>query len=185
MPSSRILFNEKQFRVVLERVRHVLTGSQRLKLAAAFHGFHHGDFVGVFEVGADWDAYADAGNAHAQRLQQFRQVDRGGFALGGGVRRHDDFFDGALFQSFHERLDAKLFGAAALQRRKRAAENVVHATVSARFLDRENVVSFFDDADRFVIARRADAVEARIRVGDVAAGGALANFFFGVADGVR
>src|ERR1700744_5208909 len=61
---------------------------------------------------------------------------------------------------------------------------MVHAAVGARFFDRENVVGFFDDADRFVIASRADAVEARIRVGDVAAGGALTNFFFSVADGV-
>jgi len=61
---------------------------------------------------------------------------------------------------------------------------VVHAAVGARFFDRENVVGLFDDADRFVIARRADAVEAGIRVGDIAAGGALANFFFGVSNGV-
>ena len=81
-------------------------------------------------------------------------------------------------------LDTQLFGPATLQRRERTAENVVHAAVSARFFDRENVVGFFDDADRLVIAGRADAVEARIRVGDVAAGGALANFFFGVANGV-
>ena len=35
------------------------------EIAAAFHGFHHGDFIGVFEVGADGDAHADAGHAHA------------------------------------------------------------------------------------------------------------------------
>ena len=81
-------------------------------------------------------------------------------------------------------LDLQLFGAAALQRRERPAENVVHAAVGASFFDRQNVVGFFDDADRFVISRRADAVEARIRVGDVVAGGALADFFFGVANGV-
>ena len=35
-----------------------------------------------------------------------------------------------------------------------------------------------------VIARRANAVKARIRVGDVSAGSALSDFFFGVANGV-
>ena len=39
------------------------------EVAAAFHGFHHGDFVGVFEVGTDWDAYSDARNAHAEWLR--------------------------------------------------------------------------------------------------------------------
>jgi hypothetical protein len=43
--------------------------TMRLEFAAAFHGFHHGDFVGVFEVGADRDAYADARDAYSKRLQ--------------------------------------------------------------------------------------------------------------------
>src|SRR6266849_9699915 len=42
----------------------------RLQVAAAFHGFQHGDLVGVFEVRADGDAHADARDAHAERLQQ-------------------------------------------------------------------------------------------------------------------
>ena len=44
---------------------------QRLEIAAAFHGFHHGDFVGVFEVGAHWNADTDAGDPDAQRFKQF------------------------------------------------------------------------------------------------------------------
>ena len=79
------------------------SGTWWLEVAAAFHGFHHGDFVGVFEVGADRDAYADARDANAERFQQFRKIDGGGFAFGGGVRGHDDFFDGAFFQPFDER----------------------------------------------------------------------------------
>jgi hypothetical protein len=45
-------------------------------------------------------------------------------------------------------------------------------------------VCFFDDADRFVVASRTDAIEARVGVGDVVADRALADFFLGVANGV-
>ena len=82
----------------------------RLEFAAAFHGFHHGDFVGVFEVGADGDADTDARDAYAERFQQFREIDGGGFAFGGGIRRHDDFFDGAFFQALDESLDLSCSG---------------------------------------------------------------------------
>jgi hypothetical protein len=41
---------------------------RRLKVAAAFHGFHHCDFVGVFEIGADRNTYADARDANAERF---------------------------------------------------------------------------------------------------------------------
>jgi hypothetical protein len=166
------------------REMRVLCAANESEFAAAFHGFHHGYFVGVFEVGANGNADTDARDAHAERLQQFREVDSGSFAFGGGVRRHDDFFDGAFFQALDERFDTELLGATSLQRRKRAAENVIHTAVGPGFFDRENVVGFFDDTDRSVIAGWADAVEARICVGEVAAGGALADFFFGVADGV-
>ena len=36
-----------------------------LQVAAAFHGFEHGDFVGVLEIGAHRNAHANAGDAHA------------------------------------------------------------------------------------------------------------------------
>jgi hypothetical protein len=157
--------------------------ARRLQVAAAFQGFHHGDFVGVFEVGAHGDADADAGDANAERFEQLGNIDGGGLAFGGGICGHDDFFDGAFFQAFDQSLDVQLLGAATLQWRERTAENVIHAAVGARFFNRENIVGFFDDADRFVIARRADAIETRACVGDVVAGGALADFFFGVADG--
>ena len=61
---------------------------------------------------------------------------------------------------------------------------MVHAAVGSRFFDRENVVGLFNDADRLVITGRADAIEARIRVGDVVADRALADFLFRVANRV-
>ena len=72
-----------------------------------------------------------------------------------------------------------------MQRGERAAKNVVHAAVSACLFNRENVVGFFDDANRFVIAGWANAIEARIRIRDVVARGALADFLFGIANSVR
>ena len=37
--------------------------ASKLKFAAAFHGSGHGDFVGVFDVGAGGDSGGDAGDA--------------------------------------------------------------------------------------------------------------------------
>ena len=42
-------------------------------------------------------------DANTERLQQFREIDGGGFAFGGGICRHDDFFDAAFFQPLDER----------------------------------------------------------------------------------
>ena len=41
-----------------------------LKIPAAFHGFQHGDFVGIFQVCTHGDAHANACYANAQRLEQ-------------------------------------------------------------------------------------------------------------------
>jgi hypothetical protein len=71
---------------------------------------------------------------------------------------------------------------AALQRRERAAQHVIHAVVRAGFFDCENVVRFLDDADRAAVTRRADTIEAWIRVGDVVARGAFADSFFCLAN---
>jgi hypothetical protein len=45
-----------------------------LQIAAAFHGFHHGDFVGVFEIGADGNADADARNTNSESLDELREI---------------------------------------------------------------------------------------------------------------
>ena len=41
-----------------------------LQVAAPFHGFQHGYFVGIFQVGADGDADANPRNADAERLKE-------------------------------------------------------------------------------------------------------------------
>jgi len=61
---------------------------------------------------------------------------------------------------------------------------VVHAAVGARFLDSHDVVRLFHHANGPATARGPGAVETGIRVGDVVADGAFADFFFCVANGV-
>jgi hypothetical protein len=155
-----------------------------LQVAAALHGFEHGDFVRVFEVRADRNTHANAGDPHAQRLQQFGKIDRSGFALGSGVGGDDDFFHRALLQAFDQGFYFELLGPAPLQRRERTAQHVVHAVVGARFLDGEDVVGLFDHANGLAVARGSDAIQAWIGVGDVVARRALANLFFGISNGV-
>src|SRR5579883_904733 len=157
---------------------------ERLEVAPAFERLEHGDFVGVFEISADGNTHTDSRYAHAERLEQFREIDGRGFAFGGGVRGDDDFLNCAALEALDERFDLELFGTASGKRRERAAENVVHAAVGARFFDSENVVRFLDDADAALIAIRADAVQTGVGIGDVVADGALADFFLGVANGV-
>jgi hypothetical protein len=65
----------------------------RLKIAASFHGLEHGDFVGVFEIGTDGNAHANARDAHAEGLEQFGKIHGGGFAFGSRIRGDDDLFD--------------------------------------------------------------------------------------------
>ncbi len=61
---------------------------------------------------------------------------------------------------------------------------MVHARVGARFFDGHDVVRLFHHADGPAIARGPGAVQAGIRVSDVVADGAFADFFFCVANGV-
>jgi hypothetical protein len=156
--------------------------AKKLQVSAAFHGLEHGDLVGIFEVRAYGNADSDSGDADAERLQQFGKVHGGGFAFGGGIRRHDDFFDGSFLQALDEGLNFQLLRAAPLQRRKGSAQHVIHAAIHPSLFNRENVVGFLNDADRPMVPRRADAIQTRIGVGDVVASGALADFFFGVAN---
>src|SRR5437764_13589138 len=70
------------------------------------------------------------------------------------------------------------------QGRKGTSQNVIHSAVSAGLLDGQDIVRLFDHANRFLVARRADAIKARARVGDIVTDRAFANFFFGVTDAV-
>src|SRR3974377_1911695 len=112
-----------QYGDFIDRVKSPVNFSQ---IAAAFHGFQHSDFVGVFEIGADGDAYAGAGNANAKGLQQFRKIHGGGFAFGSGIGGDDDLFNCAALQSFDQGLDVELIGAASLEGGKQTTHDATH-----------------------------------------------------------
>src|ERR1700675_2571351 len=59
----------------------------------AFHGFEHGDFVGVFDVAAYRNSHGDPGYAQSLPLELLGQIGGGGFSLDGGIGGQDDFFD--------------------------------------------------------------------------------------------
>jgi hypothetical protein len=155
-----------------------------LEIAAAFHRFQHRHFIRVFEIGANGNTDTDARDAHAERLEELREINGSSFAFSGGVGGDDDFVHAAAFEALDQGFDVELLRAAALKGRKRAAEDVVHTAVGAGLFDSENVVWLFDDTDGAFVAGGAGAVEAGIGVGDVVASGAGSDLFFGIANGV-
>ena len=79
-----------------------------LQLAAAFHGFQHGDLVGVFNVAAYGNSHRDTRDLHACGLELLREIDRGGFAFHGGIGGEDDFIHIARFDAGEEIRNAEL-----------------------------------------------------------------------------
>src|SRR6202158_3433399 len=73
-----------------------------LEISSAFHGFHHGDFVGVLEVGADRDTDTDARDADTERFYKLREIHGRGFAFRVRVRCDDDFFDRAALEALDQ-----------------------------------------------------------------------------------
>src|ERR1700751_4803013 len=49
--------------------------SAGLHVATAFHGFEHGDFVGVFDIAANRDSHRDAGHFHSGAFELLREID--------------------------------------------------------------------------------------------------------------
>ena len=68
----------------------MVSGGSAVDLAAAFEGPAQRQLVGVLQVATDRQAAGDARHPHAERLQQPGEVQRGGLALGVGVRAEDD-----------------------------------------------------------------------------------------------
>ena len=161
----------------------------RLDLAAAFHGAGHGDFVGVFDVAAGWDAGGDPGDLYgvaglAGVMEGCGQPVGGGFALECGAGGEDDFVDFAALDAGEQVCGAELVRADAVQRREGAVEDVVDALVAAGAFDGLDAGGLFDDADKALVADRAGAVDAGIDVRDVVADGAEAKAGFQGAHGV-
>ena len=74
-----------------------------LQLSPAFHRLLHGDFVGVFDVAAGWDAggySADFYGVGVRGVAEGGSQPAGcGFAFQGGAGGEDDFVDVAAFYS--------------------------------------------------------------------------------------
>src|SRR5260370_27778783 len=90
---------------------------QSLHFPAAFHGLEHGDFVGVFDVAAYWNAHGDTGYAQSLTLQLLGEVGGGGFSFDGGIGSHDDFFDFAASDASDQISHAHLFWPHSMQQR--------------------------------------------------------------------
>jgi len=128
-----------------------------------------GDFVGVLDVAADGNSGGNPRDPDAGRLEQLREVGRGGFALDSGVGGDNQFIHASRFDPPGETGDAQLVGTDTVQWRKRPVQNVVHAVVVAGLLDGRDVRRLFHYADQPLIPIRIGTVFAGIDVGDVVA----------------
>ena len=82
----------------------------------------------------------------------------------------------------NELVDAQVARVDAVDRRQRAAEDVVEAAVLGRSLDREQVDGLLDDADDRAVAARVEADRAHLVLGEVAALAAEAHALLHVLD---
>ena len=55
------------------KIKSLIEALRRLlKVAPAFHGFAHGHFIGVFQIGANRNAHGDACDVYSKRLDELR-----------------------------------------------------------------------------------------------------------------
>ena len=79
-----------------------------------------GDFVGVFEIGADGNAHRDPCDANTERLEQSREIQRRRLALNGWIGGQDHFIGATRTDTREESLDLQIVGPDAMQRREGA-----------------------------------------------------------------
>src|SRR5204862_6559837 len=138
-------------------------------LAATLQGLGERDLIGILEVAADGQAARDASDAHPQRAEQLRQVERGGLALDVGVGGQDHLAGGPVLEAQQQLAHLEVVGADAVQRRERAEQDVVTPLELAGALHRQQVVGLLDDAEQAGVAPGIGADAARVLVGDVEA----------------
>jgi len=158
--------------------------SRELQLSPAFHGLQDGNFVGVFQVAAHGQASGDAGDpSGAQFFDLLGEINRGGLALDRRIGGEDNLFDVPVFQPPQKTGDAQMLGANAVQRRKRAMQDVVDAVEVSGFFDSCDAGGLFNHAHLMLVSGGALAIDTRIRVGDVVADGAEVKALLYVTDG--
>src|SRR5262249_52749174 len=75
--------------------------------STAFESFAESHHIGVFKIAAHRKTPRDPGHGNAQRLNDFRQIQRRRFAVHRRISRDDYFSDAALFQTFEEFLNSE------------------------------------------------------------------------------
>src|SRR5260370_994301 len=143
----------------------------RSHLPSAFHGFQHGDFIGVFNVAAYRNAHSDTRNfgRRTLALDLLGEVNRGGLAFHGGIGGENDLIYLATLQALQQILNAQMLRADSVQRRKGAVQDVIDAIKVARLLDGGNVGGLFHHSHQALVAGRIAAIDARINIGNVVA----------------
>src|SRR5262249_32304344 len=87
-------------------------------VAAAFEGLGEGALVGVFEVAADGQTARDAGDAHAERLEELGEINGRGLALHARVCGEDDFLHAGRLEAHQELAHTQVLGANAVEGRQ-------------------------------------------------------------------
>src|SRR4249920_1817421 len=134
--------------------------------------------VGVLKVTANWQSTSKPRDAQPHRLEQSRQVGRGGFALQVGVGGEDHLGDLAIRQSRHQLANAQVVRAYALDWADGAAEHVVTAAELTRPFDRDHVLGLLNDTDHSQIAAWVAADTALLLLCDVPADRTEPNLVF-------
>ena len=164
-------------------------GAAGLDILAADDGVGEDGFVGVFELRPGGQASGEAGDADGAALELGGDVKGGAVAFDGRVEAEDDFRDGGragfgLLDAGEEGVDGELGGANAFEWAEAAHEDVVEASEHASLLECDDVFGLFDDEDGGAFAGGVFADVAAAAVGEVPAGGAVADGFLDLADGV-
>src|SRR3954447_7526940 len=145
-----------------------------------------GDLVGVLEVGADREPGGEARDRDVGRALARRRGDvQGGRLAGRGrVGRQHDLADRAVAHARIELGDLQVLGVDAVDRRQRAAEDVVAPAVLVGALDGDDIAGLLDDADEARVAALVLADAAARLVGQVEAHLAQADALLDLADRV-
>src|SRR2546429_8334011 len=139
-------------------------------LPAALERLGEGDLVGVLQVAPDRETARETGHSDAAaRLEEGRDVHRRGVALEVRIGREDDLRDAVALDAFQELPHPEVVRPDPVERRDRAAEDVVPAPDDTRLLDGGRVLRLLDHADHVEVAALVSAHAAQLALRDVAA----------------
>ena len=112
-------------------------------------------------------AHGDAADPHAERLQQFGQIDGGRFTFDVRVGGENHFPHLVAAHSLQQTFYMQVVWPYPFERRQRAHEHVIGALEIPCLLDRRHVVRIFDHADQLPVSSGIGAIETGIAGGDV------------------